>query len=255
MGGIQVEDGDAARPQVLGEQAPLGQEIVLEIPVVIHVVPGEVGEDGAAEARAPHAILAQGMGRDFHREGGAALVRARAQQGEKGVGTGRGQVGRLGHAVDIVADGAQGDDLAARGLEDGGAQGGDGGLAVGAGDRDGLYGFGGTAVPDVEKVAHVGAQIRAGDDLGAGMGLGGAFQGGMGIAFGQDRRGSAGDHVRHIAGTVVMRAFERQEQISLFHLAGIDSDTGDFRIGSRLQGQAGIAHEQGQLHISPSIPG
>jgi hypothetical protein len=122
VGGIKVEHGHSVVRHELREEAPLGGEIGVEVAVKVEVVMRQVGEDGGGEAHAGHAILLQGVRGDLHGDGIATRLRAARQQGVKGFRGRRRQAGREDFLADLVADGAQRDDLAPGGAQHRGHQ-------------------------------------------------------------------------------------------------------------------------------------
>ena len=132
--------------------------------MIVEVILGEVGEDGAVEPRAVDPMLIQTVGRDFHgRRPNACLDHPRQQAMEVG-GFGRGPVERDGPARDPHAGRADHAGRHPRGLEHGFEQIGGGRLPVGSGRADQCEAIGGVAEERRRHRAHRPAD-RRNDDL------------------------------------------------------------------------------------------
>ncbi len=120
------------------EEPLLGRDVGGEGAVVVEVVVGDVGEEGAGEAQPQRALLHEGVRRALHEAVGAAGVDHLAHHGVEADGVGRG-VGRgqraVTHAVDHRRDEAR---LVAQRLREVVEQRRRGGLAVGARHPDEL---------------------------------------------------------------------------------------------------------------------
>ena len=116
------------------EEGLLGVAVVLEGLVIVHVVACQIGEDASGKRQPGDALLCHAVAAHLHECILAALVGHLSQQAVECDGVGRGHLRRHGFSVDIVADGAAQSALVAQSAKHVVEQGGDGGLAVCAGD-------------------------------------------------------------------------------------------------------------------------
>ncbi len=135
--GIGVEHGGRAARQQGFEQPQLGRPVGPHGAMIVEVVLGQIEEAGGGEAHAVEPALVDAMRRGLQRQMGDAAVRQPSEQlGDIG-GVGRGQARRS----QLFITGANPErSHAGRGVAGGGedlpAEGGDRGLAIGAGHRD-----------------------------------------------------------------------------------------------------------------------
>ena len=137
------------------EEGLLGPDVGVEIPVVIQVVVGDVGEDPARQLGPGQAVLIQGVRARFHeavRAPGIEHVGEELLQADWI----RCGVGRGDHAIhDAVLHGADQSGLAVEHAGEPVEEGGHRGLAVGAGDGDDLEALG-------RVVVEVGGEVAEG---------------------------------------------------------------------------------------------
>jgi len=149
--GVIGVDGPGLDGLEFGEEAALGQEVVLEVLVVVQVVAAQVGEGGALELDPQYPFHFQRVGRDFHDRPFAVLAAHLVQELHDGERGRRGVVGFVGLGADLVSDGADEARFLPRPLQDGADEVSGGGLALGAGHADDLHLFGRVAVIKVGK--------------------------------------------------------------------------------------------------------
>ncbi len=133
---IHVHHGRCPRRQKLAKQAELLREVLLETRVVVQMIPRDVGEGARGKLDAVDAALLQPMARCFERKMGDARSRKLGEDRVQGDGVGCRMGKRLGARRRNHADGAEACRAEALALPELAREGGDRGLAVGAGDGD-----------------------------------------------------------------------------------------------------------------------
>ncbi len=131
------------------EKNGLGGGVFFHRAVIVEMIAGEVGERGAAEIETEDASLVQGVARDFHGAGAAAVV---AHFGQELDEINRARRGHGGFAASFAVVGFDGADHAAGDGEFSQKMAeeiGGGGFSVRAGDADRLHFSGGMIVKDM----------------------------------------------------------------------------------------------------------
>jgi hypothetical protein len=130
--------GAIGRDQI-AEQPQLGGEVVRDIRMVIHMVAREVGKTAGGDPHAVKAVLIEAVRRGLEGEMGDALARDVVELPVQRDRIGRGQRSVNGALRRHQPDGADAGRFVTEPLPDLAREGGDRGLAAGAGDRrDGL---------------------------------------------------------------------------------------------------------------------
>ena len=139
--GVGVDDRGRAGRQEVAEQPELGGEIILDRRVIIHVVAAEIGEGAGGEPHAVEPLLVEPVRGRLHREMSDARLGERLQRSVE-----RHRIRRGQRAVDRDRPRNDADRAERRGFPadrrpDLADEGGDRGLAAGAGDRDDRLGL------------------------------------------------------------------------------------------------------------------
>ncbi len=133
---VDIHHGAGAARQQLGEQAKLLREIILEARVVVQMIARDIGEGAGRERDAVDAALLQAVARGFEREMGDAVLGKRGEDRVQLDRVGRGVLEHLGAARADDADRAEACRVESLPRPELAHEGGNRGLAVGAGDGD-----------------------------------------------------------------------------------------------------------------------
>ena len=229
---IHVHHGAAAQ-QRLAEQQRLGLEIGLHRGVVVEVVLGEVGEDGAGEAAAGDALLFKSMGAHLHRPdartGGHRLGQLALQKIREAGGVLGGDA-VAGPAVDQGAEQGGGAAGAGRQMLD---QVGGRGLAVGARHPEQFDALTGMPPEGSGQFAGEPAQFIGGNHQHTCGFLRGVLPGRLGAD--QGAGGACGQHFGPVGPSIDAGAGQPDEQASAADAARITADRADLAIREALR--------------------
>ncbi len=219
IGIVAVDDGRGAGAgggQLL-EETPLGQEISVEIVMVVEVVACQIGEGGGREAHPADAMLVERVRRDLHHGRRAPVVPHGGQEALEFTTVGRRAAGRDDALAIGIFDGGDQPGFAAGRLEHVAEQAGDGGLAVGA--RDAIHGQGLRRIA-LDRAGHAGQGGPRMDDLDP------PRTGRRRRKFRRDGHDAAGQRLFDMAEPLVAGTADGDEKIAGPRLAGVAADAG-----------------------------
>jgi hypothetical protein len=192
--------------------------------VKIEVVARQVGEYAGGESHAVHAMKRQGVGGDLHRARAAAAIPHFAQEALY-LGRFRRRVCRLADLLaNAVAHRSEHPAPDVRRFKNRRHEERRGGFSVGAGDANDLHIAARMPVKGVGEDRQSAARVRHDDPR--------PVRPGWRRLFRYDADGTAFDRLARVRGTVGMKAFERNEQVTAFGPARVVRDRRDDRFGS-----------------------
>ena len=243
LSGIAIVDVDhrrAVRRDQVGEQPQLGGEIVFDGLVIIEMVAREVGEGAGGDAHAVEPVLVEAVRGRFERQMRDALARQRIERAVQLDRIGRGQRAVFFPSWRDHADGADAGGWQAERGPDLPREGGDRGLAAGAGDGGDCCGLAREKARrgQCERAARIG-DLHEGDIVGQPVRA----------LLGGDRRRARRDRLLGEMRAVGLGPGDGDEQKAGFDLAAVGGNAGEVERGeARLE--AGIVQRQiGELHV------
>ncbi len=221
---VGVEDRRAALRQQLGEEAALGREIGRHVGVIIEMVACQIGERRRRQGEPVEAELVEPVARRLDRDVLDALLLQGVELAMEQHRVGRGEAAGLLEIGADDADRAEARRAPAVPCPDLPREGGDRGLAVGAGDGGDRAGLG-RMKPGREQ-REAAARRRIDDD-------GDAERGSRRAVGCQHRRGAVLHRIGDEAGAVGARSGQRREEVTGFRRARVRREPRDFRIALR----------------------